>query len=103
MLTKRGLIVALVGINLILAAALIFTRPLLPAAYAGSGGRPGDFAICTVKVHKDFDAVYILDQQGRRLHCFIPTHWKTNTGLPDGKLTLIQSRDLESDMKRSQP
>jgi hypothetical protein len=97
MLGKRGLIVALVGINLILLAALVFSIDGGAAAYANPGGRPGDFALCTVKVHKDWDVLYVLDQQTRRLHCLMPT----KTG--DGKLTYVQSRDLEADVKRSQP
>ncbi|MFH0981035.1 MAG: hypothetical protein V2A79_05800 [Planctomycetota bacterium] len=97
MLSKRSLIVALVGLNLILAAVLIFSLDLVPAAYAQRGGRPGDFGVCTVKVHKDWDTIYILDHQVRKLHCFIPA--KSN----DGKMTFVQTRDLESDIRRTQP
>ena len=96
MFTKRSLIVALVGLNLILAAVLVFSRDVLPAAYANRGGRPGDFAVCTVKVHEDFDAVYVIDQQARKLHCFLPSASK------DGKLTFVQTRDLESDIRRTE-
>ncbi|MCK4660454.1 MAG: hypothetical protein KAV82_13110 [Phycisphaerae bacterium] len=95
MFTKRSLIVGLVGLNLALAAVLIFSRDVLPTAYAARGGRPGDFAVCTVKVHKDFDAVYILDHQSRKLHCFVPS--KSH----DAKLTFVQTRDLESDIRRT--
>lgn len=96
MLTKRSLIVALVGLNLLLAAVLIFSLNLLPVAHAARGGRPGDYAMCTVKVHEDFDVIYILDQQVRKLHCFVPS---VNH---DGKLTFAQSRDLESDVRRTE-
>ncbi len=96
MLTKRSLIVALVGVNLILAAILIFSRDALPAAYANGGGRPGDFAVCTVKVHDNFDVVYVLDQQVRRLYCFVPSKGS------DGKLICVQTRDLESDIRRTE-
>ena len=96
MLKKRSLIVGLVGLNLVLAAALIFSLDLTPSAYAQRSGRPGDFAICTVKVHEDFDVVYVVDQQTRLLHCFVPAK-----GGKDGKLTYVQTRDLESDIKRT--
>ena len=95
MLTKRSLIVGLVGLNLFLAAALIFSLDLVPAAYAGRGGRAGDFAVCTVQVHEDFDVLYILDQQARLLHCFVPSTKK------DGKLTFVQTRNLEEDIGRT--
>ena len=94
MLSKRSLIVALVGLNLILAAVLVFSMHLVPAAHAARTGRPGDFAACTVKVHEDFDVIYILDQQVRKLHCFVPATSK------DGKLTYVQTRDLEQDVRR---
>ena len=96
MLTKRSLIVGLVGLNLLVAAVLIFSLDLLPAAYAARGGRPGDFAVITVKVHKDYDAIYIVDQPVRKLYCFIPST------AHDGKLTFIQARDLESDIRRTE-
>jgi len=93
--TKRSLIVGLVGLNLVMAAALIFSLDMVPAAYGARSGRPGDFAVCTVKVHKDFDVIYILDQQARLLHCFVPSTKK------DGKLTFVQTRRLEDDIGRT--
>ncbi|MCP4593567.1 MAG: hypothetical protein GY842_22750 [bacterium] len=95
MFGKRSLIVTLVGANLLLAAALILSLDLLPSAYAQRGGRPGDFAVCTVKIHEDYDAIYIIDQQKRHLHCFMPSRAQ------DGTLTYVSSRDLASDVQRT--
>lgn len=96
MLTKRTLIVALVGLNLALMAALLLRLDMLPRAQAAPGGRPGDFAACTVKIHEDYDAVYVVDQTNRKLHMFVP-----NPRM-DGTLNLIQTRELESDFQRTQ-
>jgi hypothetical protein len=94
-MTKRGLIVALVGLNLMLAAALLFSLDTLPAAYAQRSGRPGDFAMCTVKVQRDYDAIFVLDQTARKLHAYLPTMGK------EGKLFYVMTRDLESDIRRT--
>lgn len=96
MLGKRGVIVALVGLNLALAAALIFSLDVLPRAYAQRGGRPGDYSVCTVRVKRDADCIYVLDHQDRKLHCFAPTRGK------DGTLSYVQTRDLESDIRRTE-
>lgn len=96
MLTKHSLITALVGVNLVLAAALVFSFDLVPEAYADRGGRPGDFSMCTVVVKRDIGCIYILDHADRKLHCFAPTRGK------DGTLSYVQTRDLESDFRRTE-
>ncbi len=96
MLAKRSLIVALVGLNLAVAAALVFSFDLVPKAHADRSGRPGDFSMCTVVVKRDAACIYILDHTDRKLHCFAPTRGK------DGTLTYVQTRDLESDFRRTE-
>ena len=95
MLTKRTLIVALLGLNLVLLAALVLSLDVLPRAQANAGGRPGDFAACTVKIHEDYDGVYIVDQTNRKLHLLTPSPKN------DGTISLVQTRDLESDFRRT--
>lgn len=95
MLTKRTLIVALVGLNLALLAALILSLNILPVARANSAGRPGDFAACTVKIHEDYDGLYIVDQSQKKLHLLVPSTKN------DGTLTILQTRDLEADFRRT--
>jgi len=95
-LTKRSLIVALVGVNLVLAAALVFSLDLVPKAFADRSGRPGDFSVCTVLIKRDAACIYIVDHQERKLHCFAPTRGK------EGTLSYVQTRDLESDFLRTE-
>ena len=95
MVTKRTLLVVLVGLNLALVAALILSLDILPRAQANPGGRPGDFAACTVKVHEDYDGLYVVDQAKRKLHLFVPS-----TKM-DGTLTHLQTRDLDADFRRT--
>lgn len=94
MLTKRSLIVALVGLNLALLAALVLSLDILPRAEAAPPGRAGDFAAVTVKLHEDYDGLYVIDQTSRKLHLLVPAR-------QEGTLEIIQTRDLESDFRRT--
>ncbi|GAG39493.1 unnamed protein product, partial [marine sediment metagenome] len=47
MFSKRAAVVILVGVNLLLLAALLIGSYSLPTAFAQSGARAGDFACVT--------------------------------------------------------
>ena len=95
MFTKRSMIVILVGLNLCLFALLVVSTYSLPAAYAQSGGRAGDFALVTAKVAgQSYDAVYVLDRPARKLYALYPT------GGRDSRLTPAQFRDLVKDFRQ---
>lgn len=92
MLTKRTPIVLLVGINLLLLAAILFQSYSLPRAFAQARGRAGDFVCVTAKiVGQDYDALYVLDVPEQKLYAFYPTSGRGN------KLAATPGRDLAKD------
>lgn len=97
MLSKRSLIVGLVGVNLMLLAVLILGSFSPPAAYAQAPGRAGDFVMTSCMVHTDYDVLFIIDRPGSMLHCFTP--------LPNqpGKLQYVASQNLLRDFNRLVP
>lgn len=75
MSSKRSAIAILVGVNLFLLALLIGSGIQPASAYAQTGGRAGDFSCVTAKTQgQSYDAVYVLDRPGRKLHVFYPTN-----------------------------
>jgi hypothetical protein len=97
MLSKRSLIVGLVGVNLMLLAALILTAFPPPAAYAQAPGRAGDFVMTSCMVHTDFDVLFVIDRPGSMLHCFTPVPNQP------GKVQYVTSRNLLRDFNRLTP
>lgn len=94
MLTKQAVIVGLVGVNLILLAALIFAAYPPPAAYAQRAGASSGILAVTCQTDNDYDALYLLDLSGRRLHCFVPNRDQSGAVIYGG------SRDLTLDFNR---
>jgi hypothetical protein len=92
-LTKRSIIVGLVGVNLFLLAALVLSAAPPPAAMAQTAGRPGDFMMISCQFTDQYDALYILDNPGRLLHCFAPA------GKSAGKMIHAQTRELINDFR----
>lgn len=91
MLSKRSLIVALVGLNLFLLAALVLSTYSLPSVYAQGMGAGGNFIAVTCEADLAFDLFYLVDLPKRTLHAFMPARTL------DGKLQYVGSRNLESD------
>jgi len=95
MLTKRSLIVFLVGVNLLLFMVLVVGITSPPAAYAQTRGPAGSFLTATAAVEgQEYDVLYILDLATRRLHAFAPTNVQSKK--PDYR----GYRDLEKDFRR---
>ncbi len=91
---KRWVIVMLIGFNLALLAGLILSTYSLPAAYAQSGGRKGDFTCVTAKAAgRTYDVLYVLDASGHKLYAFYPS------SAPRGPLTWSAPRDLKADFE----
>ena len=77
MLSKRWVIVLLVGANLVLLAALLIGSYSLPAAHAAGQGRPGDFIAVTAQAPgQGYDVLYILDVPEKKLHALSPGNKK---------------------------
>lgn len=92
MFTKRSAIVALVGLNVALAVALLASALSLPTALAQAGVRRGDFVAVTAKAAgQSFEVLYLLDVPSRKLHALYPG----NT--PRNKLVATPPRDLAED------
>ncbi len=96
MLTKRSLIVLLVGANLVLLLILIIGSYALPSAYAQAGrGRPGDWLAVTAKAQgQAYDALYLLDRQDAKLYVLYPQDVQRKLYKP------ADVRDLKADFQR---
>lgn len=78
MFGKRSLVVLLVGLNLMLLAALLISSYSLPAAYAQGRGRSGDFVAVTAQaLGQSYDVLYVLDVPERQLYAFYPQNTTT--------------------------
>ena len=99
MLSKRAIIVALTGLNLLLLAVLILFNYSPPTAYAQrGGGRPGDYLMATAQIHSDYDALAIINIPAGVMHVFVPRE------VPGGaKLAWTATRNLNRDFGRLGP
>lgn len=93
-MTKKSVIVLLVGLNLILLATLVLTSWRLPAAYAQAAPLGQNFAMVAGEIRDGVDALYVIDLSQRRMHVFIPNR-------NQAAKTLIYSgyRDLEKEFR----
>ncbi len=96
MLTKRSMIVFLVGVNLMLLALLLMGSYSLPSVYAQvGGGRPGDWLAVTAKAGgQAYDTLYLLNRQDRKLFALYPTSVQRRQYEP------AAFRDLNADFRR---
>lgn len=94
-MNKRNVIVALIGLNVLLAAALVFTTVDPPSAMAQSRGRPGDFAMATIQIHEDYDALALINIPAAKLYFFVARE-QGNTA----QVTPSDVRDLNRDFER---
>jgi hypothetical protein len=93
-MTKRALIVLLVGVNLVLLATLILAGWHLPAAYAQAAPLGQNYVLITGQVNDNSDALYMVDVSQRRLHAFIP-----NRDLNNRRAFYVGFRDLQRDFR----
>ena len=96
MLTKRSLIVLLVGLNLLLAAVLALGSYSLPSAVAQAAARGrGDFMSVTAMVGgQSYDVLYVVDIANSKLHALYPPNVQTR------QLSYGGFRDLKADFGR---
>lgn len=93
-MTKRSVIVLLVGLNLILLATLVLTSWRLPAAYAQAAPLGQNYAMVAGEIRSGVDALYILDLPRRRMHVFVPNRDQNNR-----RLLYEGSRDFQRDFR----
>ena len=94
MVTKRSVIVGLVGLNLLLAAVLILSAYPPQAAYAQRAGGSSEILAATCRIDNNYDALYLVDLGERKLHCFVPNRDQS------GAIFYAGSRDLLKDFER---
>jgi len=89
---KRLTIVALVGVNIALFAALLFQTLSLPRAIAQAGAPRGGFVTVTAKpAGRSYEVLYLLDVSARQLHALYPSVQLRN------QLVAVAPRDLAKD------
>jgi len=93
-LSKRSLIVALVGLNLLLLVVLMIGSYSMPSAFAQVAGKAGGFAAVTAKAQgQAYDVLYVLDPKDRKLHALYPT------SVQGKQYVAVQPRDLAKDFE----
>ena len=92
-MNKRTCIVLLVGVNLLLLAALVFSVFPGPTAYAQRVGTSGNFMIVSGEIQNGYDALYLFDVAERKMHAF--TIEKGGAG----RLQHRDFRDLKADFR----
>ncbi|HVP11880.1 MAG TPA: hypothetical protein VMV94_11930 [Phycisphaerae bacterium] len=93
-MTKRALIVLLVGVNLVLLATLVLASWPLPAAYAQPAPLGQNYVMVSGQINDQSDALYVVDVPQRRLHVFIP-----NRDINNRRVFYVGFRDLQRDFR----
>jgi hypothetical protein len=96
-MTKRAIIVLLVGVNLVLLATVLLANWRLPAAYAQAVPLGQNYLMVAAEIRDGVDALYIVDLPQRRMHVFIP-----NRDQNDRRLFYAGFRDLQRDFRGSE-
>lgn len=94
-MTKRSLIVLLVGVNLFLFSVLVLSTYTPPQAFAQGLSRGGEYMLVSARAEQSNDAIYLLDLRMRQLHVFRSTF--PRVGGEPARVTLRHSRDLIRD------
>lgn len=94
-MNKRNVIVALIGLNVLLAAALVFTTVDPPSAMAQTRGRAGDFAMATIQIHEDYDALALINIPAAKLYFFVAREQGNSASVVPTDV-----RDLNRDFER---
>ncbi|MFQ5422645.1 MAG: hypothetical protein ACE5F9_01555 [Phycisphaerae bacterium] len=95
-MSKRAIIVFLVGVNLVLLATLILASWRLPAAQAQAVPMASNYLMVAGEIRDGTDALYAFDLERRRMHVFIP-----NVDQNRRRVVYRGFRDLEQDFRRA--
>ncbi len=93
-MTKKTLIVLLIGVNLLLLGTLIVTTAPMPAAHAQAAPLGQNYSMVAGEIRDGVDALYLIDLPRRRLHVFVP-----NRDLNNRRLVYAGGRDLQRDFR----
>ena len=93
-MSKRGIIVLLVGLNLLLLAVLILGSWKLPSAYAQAVPLNSNYLMVAGEIRDGTDGLYVFDLSKRRMHVFVP-----NVDQNNRRIIYRGARDLERDFR----
>jgi len=93
-MNRHGVIVLLVGVNLLLLATLIILNVSPPGAFAQVAPLGQNYAMVAAQIHNGIDGLYVLDLSQRRLHLFLPNRDQLNR-----RLIYTGYRDLQKDFR----
>lgn len=94
-MSKRVLIVILVGLNLVLLSGVVLTAYSPPAAMAQAVGRGGEYILIAAEAELASDAVYLIDLRLKQMYAFRST-FPRMAGEPT-RVALLAQRDLARD------
>lgn len=92
-MNRRALILLLVGLNLVLLVALLYSAFPMPAAFAQRVGTSGNYMLITGQIQSGYDAVYLFDVAERRMHVLTIEKGGSN------RLDHRDTRDLQQDFR----
>lgn len=90
---KRSIVMVLVGVNLFLLAALVYSVFPMPAAYGQRVGTAGNFMLVTGEIQSGYDAVYLFDVGERVVYAFTIPKGRS------GEIVFQDKRDLKADFR----
>ncbi|QDV90647.1 hypothetical protein RAS2_17290 [Phycisphaerae bacterium RAS2] len=93
-MSKRAIIVLLVGVNLLLLATLILSTPSSSQAYAQAAPLAQNYLMVGGQIRRGQDALYVIDLATRRLHVFV-----TSRAQNDRKVFHAGVRDLQREFR----
>lgn len=93
-MSKRAILIALVGVNLALLGALILSTYSLPAAQAQAVGRGGDYILVSARADRNHDVAYLIDLRNRSLSIIQASRQRPVV------IRKVAERDLERDFRR---
>lgn len=94
-MSKRVLIIGLVGVNLVLLAGLVLTAYSPPAAMAQAVARSSEYILIAGEAELASDAVYLIDLRMKQMYGFRSTFPRL-AGEPV-RVALLAQRDLARD------
>lgn len=92
-MSRQAIIVLLVGLNLLLAGAMILIAYNPSAAHAQGVGGSGNYIMLSGQIDRGHDAVYLFDLRNRLLHVV-----RASRGRPVS-VGLADTRDLSRDFR----
>ncbi len=94
-MNKGTLVTLLIGINLFLLTAIVFTAFQPPAAHAQASGGAANFMMLTGEVQQSQDVLYLFDLPNRNLHVI-----EGRRAGQGARLVYHGGRNLNQDLRR---